>query len=74
MANAIWLKNKLETHAKQAAYQSVADAKGHLQQAELRVPDRVLERIIAAWQKWWRLSLAYLRLAFRCIKEQASVP
>ena len=50
--------------------------------AELQVSDRVLDIILAAWQKWQRFSLAVLRLAvkrkfwnllgnqFRCSKEQ----
>ena len=32
---------------------------------ELQMEDRVLDRVIAAWGKWWRLTLAILRLDFR---------
>ena len=30
--------------------------------SELQVADQLIHRVIAAWQKWWRLALALVRL------------
>ena len=34
---------------------------------KLHVEDRVLDSVVAAWGKWWRITLAILRLAWRSI-------
>ena len=36
-----------------------------LTKTELHIDDRVLDRILVAWSKWWRLARALLQLALR---------
>ena len=33
--------------------------------SELQVEDRVLDSVVAAWGKWWRITLAILRLVWK---------
>ena len=67
-ANAVWLKTQAQARDYKSSKQRIKPLLMHkhtCSKAELRAPDRVLNRIFAVWHKWRRFSLAILRLAFR---------